>query len=418
MSSIRSRPCCISTAQTAILAHVARVAHFAHCSQTCRNENNKIRTENDDIKTTAHKELLACQQKAAGAHWASLTAETQQAMYEYVDQQKNFGKLDQKFCQKMSQTYGPLSFEKPVSLDCDYEIRSGARSCGDADTYDPKCEQGEKEIPLEPLEQIDGERVPNIVIIGKTGAGKSYFCNGLMGYEHPDEGVFGTGDTDVSCTRKPAGLHGKFYNNMLAGYGIEEMPINLYDTPGFADSNKCQIEANKKRIVEKFDKPIDVFGYLLDPVNPRIDANLQLIFENLNEWTMGNIWSNLVIIYGRADFSIEKREDRFYDRESYYKELDEKIQSIRERLWEMAQDGNWKKTFIDSKTDQVTSRLLVREDFDNIQYSALNVNQNRKCDFGPDGKIVTDGNKSKNCWKMVRAKRIVRGIALSALVWF
>ena len=100
-----------------------------------------------------------------------------------------------------------------------------------------------------------------------------------MGYKHPDEGVFGTGDTDVSCTRKPAGLHGLFYNNKLEGYGIEPMQINLYDTPGFADSNKCQIEANKKRIVEKFDKPIDVFGYLLDPNNPRIDANLQRKFN-------------------------------------------------------------------------------------------------------------------------------------------
>ena len=34
--------------QTAILAHIVH-------SQTCRKENDKIRTENDNIKTTAHK---------------------------------------------------------------------------------------------------------------------------------------------------------------------------------------------------------------------------------------------------------------------------------------------------------------------------------------------------------------------------
>ena len=117
---------------------------------------------------------------------------------------------------------------------------------------------------------------------------------------------------------------------------------------------------------------------------------------------MGNIWSNLVIIYGRSDFSTETRYERFSDGESYYQELEEKIQSIKETLWKMAQDGNWKKTFVDSQTDQVISRELVKEDFDNIQYSALNVNQNRKCDFGADGKIVTDGNQSNNCWKMAK----------------
>jgi len=70
----------------------------------------------------------------------------------------------------------------------------------------------------------------------------------------------------------------------------------------------------------------------------------------------------------------------------------------------MENGTRWKleKTFVDSQTDQVVSRELVKEDFDNIQYSALNVNQNRKCDFGADGKIVIDGNQSNNCWKMAK----------------
>ena len=108
-----------------------------------------------------------------------------------------------------------------------------------------------------------------------TGSGKSYFCNGLLGYGNPDKGVFGTGSLGTSCTRKPAGMHAQFYNDVLVAHGVESMAINLFDTPGFADSDKCQIEANKQRIVEKFDKPIDVFGYLMHPENPRIDYNQQ-----------------------------------------------------------------------------------------------------------------------------------------------
>ena len=109
---------------------------------------------------------MQCQQEVAGKHWASLAAETQEQMFKYVEEQKKFATLDQKFCQKMKQTYAPLSFEKPVSLDCNFNVQSGARSCGDADNYDAKCEKGEKEIPLLPKDEINGERVPNIVIIG------------------------------------------------------------------------------------------------------------------------------------------------------------------------------------------------------------------------------------------------------------
>ena len=103
-----------------------------------------------------------------------------------------------------------------------------------------------------------------------------------MGFEFPDNGIFGTGGSAVSCTRKPRGVHGRFYSDLLINYGVESMAMNLYDTPGFADSDKCQIEANKQRIVEKFDQPIDVFGYLIDPHNPRIDANLQRKFLFIN----------------------------------------------------------------------------------------------------------------------------------------
>ena len=42
---------------------------------------------------------------------------------------------------------------------------------------------------IEDLPQsIDNVRVPNIVLLGQIGAGKSFFGSGLFGAEDPDEG--------------------------------------------------------------------------------------------------------------------------------------------------------------------------------------------------------------------------------------
>ena len=36
--------------------------------------------------------------------------------------------------------------------------------------------------------EINSNRVPNIIMLGPTGAGKSFFGNGLFGVEKPEEG--------------------------------------------------------------------------------------------------------------------------------------------------------------------------------------------------------------------------------------
>ena len=37
--------------------------------------------------------------------------------------------------------------------------------------------------------KINSKRVPNIIMLGPTGAGKSFFGNGLFGEKQPEEGT-------------------------------------------------------------------------------------------------------------------------------------------------------------------------------------------------------------------------------------
>ena len=84
-----------------------------------------------------------------------------------------------------------------------------------------------------------------------------------------------------------AGGHGLLYNDMFKAYAIERMPINVFDTPGFFDSDQCRNEENKKQIASRIGNKLDMFAYFMNSDNSKMDSNIQNIFTILQEWTMG-----------------------------------------------------------------------------------------------------------------------------------
>ena len=145
------------------------------------------------------------------------------------------------------------------------------------------------------------------------------------------------------------------------------MPINIFDTPGFFDTNECQMDNNKRQIASQIGNKIDVFAYFMDSNNARIDSNIQKIFQRLNDWTMGKIWRNLVIVYPRSTRSSADQFQNFAIGASKPKYLERKFQELKEFLAVKAVENKWNVTTVDGKEE--SARLINESDFDNMRYS-------------------------------------------------
>ena len=162
---------------------------------------------------------------------------------------------------------------------------------------------------------------------------------------------------------------------------------------------------NKQTIARELDKPIHSFLYLFGHDN-KFKSNTQDIFELLNEWTMGNIWDNFIIVYNRASFTSQQVKDRFDTMEEvqwmtdkvgpeelFWKIKNEQLSFIKETLAERAKQKKWTRMITVDGIQQ--RRLMQKEDFDNIKISALNFEQARKCKL-VDGVI---NSQASDCWK-------------------
>lgn len=327
-------------------------------------------------------------------HQSAVHRETLEMLENIGHTMKENSRKDAQFCYNIEKKYKPFGIEAPVGLDCNQfeDFKVGCR-LKNPNNYDGSCETGKKLSPPPPQEKDeDGNDVPNVVVIGNTGIGKSYYGNGLMGNLDPKTGYFGTSSSRESCTRGAAGVSGYFYDQLLTSYDVEPMMINFYDTPGFADSDPCQIEKNKERIAATLDKPIHAFIFLTDHDNSRINANQQILFKMLNEWTMGHIWNNLIVGYPRMTFSHSDKMNRVDAETSYLEQLDVKKNQIKETLWELASDQEWKKR---DENDQLVP--MEKRDFDEIRVNALNVHQNTVCHFTSDGRIDKRNSDLQRC---------------------
>ena len=93
------------------------------------------------------------------------------------------------------------------------------------------CYEANRQSSITSPQETD-KNLPNIVLLGPTGVGKSYFLNGLLGNINPNVGVFPVGMKSRSCTREISTATGKIFDGKLKNYGIDDTLVKLFDTPG------------------------------------------------------------------------------------------------------------------------------------------------------------------------------------------
>jgi len=235
----------------------------------------------------------------------------------------------------------------------------------------------------------------NIVLVGRTGAGKSYFANALLGVLTPGrkQGVyFPAKATDGSVTQnvfaQTGNLFGGLYDKEL---GLtKSLKINVFDTPGFADANIENVRKNKLLIASSLKNDIHMVIFLTS--GPRLDADNQLALQMLNEWTAGKIWPNLLIVKGRTSFDTDDIAARFENDNSIFRmKSNEHIVNFLQKR--NNRDAWTEKTIVD---DKVQSRVLTKEDFQKIRISLMNMSQHRECISDPK----TNKKPTQDCWKM------------------
>ena len=138
------------------------------------------------------------------------------------------------------------------------------------------------------------------MLIGQTGAGKSYMGNALLGCLNPAHGPFSTGDQRSSDSVMDAvtiyvnGKTGSFFGNENdRNLGIEHFEFNVVDTPGWGDTDPRKRKKNSQRVAQSLNFGVNLFFFVKSSIMVRFSETEQDILGDLHMWTNGAFWKRL-----------------------------------------------------------------------------------------------------------------------------
>jgi hypothetical protein len=192
---------------------------------TCRQTNNDISAQNTVLQIDAATAKNKCEMDVMRNNFHKANKELKMTMVQTTIKIKEMAKKSYALCQKAQMKYIPFGLEDllPATWECEinYDETRGFEDHSRAT-------------------DMKGDRIPNIIMLGATGSGKSYYGNGLLGAQNPcppihstiDTNYFGCGKSSNSVTRNVKAQYGTYFGDMYNKYGVKPMEINIYDTPG------------------------------------------------------------------------------------------------------------------------------------------------------------------------------------------
>ena len=134
-----------------------------------------------------------------------------------------------------------------------------------------------------------------VVVLGKTGSGKSSLCNVIAGKDHDDEDFLTSSDAK-SCTQEVNTQNVKFA-------GEPDKPILLVDTIGFDDPDKSdRTDVIAKVLKEKIDH-VDTFVIVVNGQNDSLEASLLSMLEMFGEAFTDAFWKHVVVVFTRVQMN-------------------------------------------------------------------------------------------------------------------
>ena len=146
---------------------------------------------------------------------------------------------------------------------------------------------------------------PKLLIIGKTGTGKSSLCNVITGYDHNAD-IYPVSSDPESCTQRT-----KFANVFFNG--DQKLPISLIDTIGFDDATKNEDAAIIAELVSKLNNDCDhvnLFVIAVNGMNPRLDGSLVAIIRIFEGMFTEEFWKKAVVVFTRVQMDKKSKKRR------------------------------------------------------------------------------------------------------------
>ena len=137
---------------------------------------------------------------------------------------------------------------------------------------------------------MDDINITKILLLGKTGVGKSSFANFILKYDHD---VFEKSGSGRSCTQE--------VQSMIGNRDTIASEILIIDSPGVFDSEKTNEEIIKKIIVtlkENFADGLNCILLLFNSADPRFDEYVEKQIQlYLKIFPVQNFWSHVSLVF-------------------------------------------------------------------------------------------------------------------------